>query len=51
MSKRDFIDFSLEDTTLFDKIIDALSEPFTVAFILLFGVGAPVMGYIIKQLE
>ena len=43
--------FQVEEKSMFDELVEGLTHPFTIAFILLFGVGAPVIGYILKKLE
>ena len=40
---------SMQD--MWNEFIEALTHPFTVAFFLLFGVGAPIIGDILWKLE
>jgi len=43
--------FQAEEKSPFEQFIEALTDPFTVAFLLLFGVGAPLIMYIQWRME
>lgn len=42
--------FQLVEKSPLDVVLEALSEPFIAAIVLLFGVGAPLIGYALWRL-